>query len=36
MTAGGCGTSTTALQWARVRTVTSEVSLPNLARSFYP
>jgi prepilin-type N-terminal cleavage/methylation domain-containing protein len=32
---GGCSATTSALQWARARTVTTDVALPNQARSFY-
>jgi type II secretory pathway pseudopilin PulG len=37
MLAGGCSTTNTAgvLQYARVRTVTAEVSLPNQSRNYY-
>jgi hypothetical protein len=35
MVPGGCGTYDGTLKWARVRTLTTEVSLPNQSRNFY-
>ncbi|MGD0674163.1 MAG: hypothetical protein ABSC94_02015 [Polyangiaceae bacterium] len=33
--AGGCAAGSTTAQWAQARTLTTEVSLPNQAKSFY-
>jgi hypothetical protein len=36
MTPGTCGVQDGTLRWARVRTITTEVSLPNQQGAFYP